>query len=455
MGIVSQLTGFRTLLGQFVSLGVGSGVTKYAAEYSSKGDNQSLERLLQTVVSGFVITGIVFFVTSLALASRLAGWILGDRSLGLLIVLVGIAVPFFSQVEVISRCLQGTLKIREMVILAVIGAVVGLIITIPLIILAGVTGAVLSISLSAMLSFIIGQFYLQRVVLREHHIHLRLFSPDKKMSAKLLRFGGTRGAVGAFEALTLLSIRSMIIGRLGAESNGLYQVAYGLSNQYLSLIFGSIWTYGMPKVATMLDDPAGIARLQNDAVRLLFLILVPLVVFILVFRNIWIPILYSEAFLGAYSLIGWQILGDIFLAISWAASLTIIPKERFGFLMGLNLGRFAIQLGSFWLLLPGVGLQAAPISYALGHGLMMPITLLGIYMYDRFLYSSMNWALIAKSVPALVLTLVLTSGPDNNPMFRYLIPLAVLGIWAITAVNREEVQRAVQMGLSYIARGRR
>lgn len=454
VGIVSQVESFRNLIDRFVNLGVGSGVTKYVAEYSSKRDDQSLERLLQTVISAFLITGIIVFVVCLAFASRFAEWALADSSLGLLIVIVGVAAPLMAQVEVIFRCLQGMLKIREMVILGIIGSMLGLSITIPLIILAGVTGAILSIALSALLSLIVGQFYLRRVALREYHIHLRFIVPDKGMSIKLLRFGGMRSLELISTSLTLLAIRSMIIARLGAVSNGLYQVAFASSNQYLGLIAAALWTYGMPKVATMLDNPAGIDKMRNDALRLSFLVFTPLIVLILVLRNIWIPILYSSAFMGAYSLIGWQLVGDIFLVVVWAANISLVPREQFGFIIGATLGFCALRFGSFWLLLPLIGLHAAPVSYALAHGLMTPIILFVHYKYDRFFYSRRNWALIAKSIPVLGLTMILTFSPNANPVLKYPVPFAALGVWALAAVSREEAQMAMQIVRTMITRKR-
>ena len=455
LGIVSQLTGFQSLLRRFVTLGVGGGVTRYVAEFNSKQERRALERLLQTVFSAFVVTGAISVLACLIFAPQLANLVLADRSLGLLIVLIGIAIPLTAQVGVINRFLQGMLKIREMVVLGIVSSALGVIITIPLIVLGGVTGAVLSIPLSSLFALIIGQFYLQRLVLREQHIHLRLTLPDREMGVKLLRFGGTRGLMALVEYLVLLAIRSLIISRLGAESNGLYQTALAMSNRYLGMIFVAVWAYGMPKVATMLGDPDGISRLQNDILRLLFLALVPLVVLILVFRNIWIPILYSKAFLGAYSLVGWRVVGDMFRGVGFAVGLTIVAKERFGFLIGLNLGGSAIQLASFWMLLPVIGLQAAPISYALTQLSILPITLVGHYLYDRFSYSSRNWGLIGMSGLAVGLTLVLTSSPDANPVLSYLVPLAALGIWALTAVSRRDARRVIQIARGYGVKGKR
>jgi len=452
VGIVSQVSSFRGLLQQFVNLGVGAGVTKYTAEYSSKQDRESLERLLQTVASAVVVTGLIIFFTSTLFAPQLAQLVLADRSRALLFVLTGAAIPLMAQVEVINRCLQGMLKIQAMVVLAIVGSALGLVITVPLIILTGVTGAVLSITLTAFFSFVIGQVYLHRTVLREYSIRLRPAIPEKRISVNLLRFGGTRGIVAVVEILTLLTIRSVIIKQLGAESNGLYQVAFGMSNQYLGLVMGAVWMYGMPKAAAMLGNPSGIAKLQNDALRLLFLTLMPFMILLLVFRGVWIPLLFSQAFLGAYSLIGWQMIGDFFRAVTWAANLTIIARERFSFLVGLNIIFYSVQLGSFWLLLPHIGLKAAPVSYALANGIVMPLTLIGHYLYDRFVYSPRNWWLVAKSALVLALTLILTFSPNAKPVLNYLIPLGALAVWTMTAISRQEAMVAIHAGHNFLAR---
>jgi len=452
VGIVSQVGGFQNLMSQFVNLGVGGGVTKYVAEYTSKQESRSLEKLLQTVVSGFAITGIIAFLISLIFAPQFADLALADHSLGLLIVLAGIAVPLTAQTQIVSRCLQGMLKIREMVLLGMVSSVLGLVITVPLIILANVTGAVLSMGLSALFSLAIGQLYLQRVALREYHVRLHFAVPDKEMSIKLLRFGGANSVMVISDILTLLAIRSTIIARFGAASNGLYQVVFGLSNQYLALITAALWTYGMPKVATMLDDPAGIDKVRNDVLRLSLSIFTPLIVLILVFRGVWIPILYSQSFIGASSLLGWQVIGDIFRAIFGPANISNAPKERFGFIIGQTLLFSMLQLGTFWLLLPLVGLRAAPMSYALARGVMTPIVLFAHYRYDRFVYSSKNWLLVVKSIPVLGVTLILTSLPNVNPVLNYLVPSVALVAWALTVVSHKEVQTAVRIGHDYVAR---
>ncbi len=125
IGIISQLSSLRALIQQFVNLGVGSGITKYTAEYSGNRDIPSLERLLQTVVSVFLITSLIMAVGVWLFSNRIAALVLADSSRWLLIIFTGLAIPLLSQVEIVSRFLQGMLKIKAMVALSIIGSVVG------------------------------------------------------------------------------------------------------------------------------------------------------------------------------------------------------------------------------------------------------------------------------------------------------------------------------------------
>jgi O-antigen/teichoic acid export membrane protein len=445
VGIVSQVVSLKNLLQQFVSLGVGGGITKYVAEYTSGGDRERLQTLLRTVTTGFALTGLALLLGSILFAPQLAELVLADRSLGLLVVLAGVAVPLTAQYEVITRCLQGALHIREMVMLAILSSVVGVLILIPLVIVLDVFGAVLAIALGAAASVAIGHLYLRATILRPLDITLNADWPDLQVSKDLLRFGGARGATVLSTVATLLIIRAALIRDLGPEANGLYQVAWGMSNQYLGIVSGAIWGYGMPKIATMLDDPRGIRKLQNNALRLSLLILVPAVTLLLVLREIWIPLLYAPSFLAAYGLVSAQLLGDLFLAVRWAPNLTNVPRERFAFIIGQAVAQSAIQLAAFFALLPRIGVLAAPASYAISHGAMVPPTLLGHYLYDRFRFDRGNWLLLIGSAPVVGVAAWATAVRDR-PLWLFAgAPLSALLLWALVMVRRSELRAGLEM----------
>ena len=452
LGIVAQMTDLRVFISHFVDLGIGTGLAKYTAQYHSSQDKKSLQRLLQTAISGISITGTLVVIACVLLAPQISKLLLADESYSLLIALVGLTVAFTGLGTVVQRCLQGMLKIREMVLLSIISSVLGLFFTIPLIILFKVSGAVLSITLAAALSLLIGQVYLNRTVLKDLNIRLRFMIPDKDISLKLLRFGGVNSIQVLSDALTILIIRSIIVNRLGPDSNGLYQVALAVTTRYLGIIFVSIWQYTLPKLALLHGDRTSTAKVQNDTLRLLFLSLVPIVVLILVFRNFWIPLLYSVAFLGAYPLLTWQMVGDILRAVNTSANISLLPNEKFGFFSFITLSRSVIQLIAFWFLLPSLNLLAAPSAYAIGQTVMMPVIIIYHKKREDFIFSQANWSFLARSALVLATTISLTAAPDPGILAGYLIPLFALALWAATAVTPSEARKVLLAGQRYVAR---
>jgi len=79
----------------------------------------------------------------------------------------------------------------------------------------------------------------------------------------------------------------------------------------------------------------------------------------------------------------------------------------------------------------------------------------GHYLYDRFFYSTENWALIAKSVPVLALALILTATAGAKPFLNYLLPLVALAGWAVIVIKREEYRYAVRSIAGLFSRSRR
>ena len=155
--------------------------------------------------------------------------------------------------------------------------------------------------------------------------------------------------------------------------------------------------------------------------------------------------LYTADFLDAASLMNWQLTGDLFRAVGWTANFTLLAKERFKLLIFLTLFVSSVRFGTFYLLLPNMGIQAAPVSYAVSHGLLTPLLLIGNYLYNRYSISVKNWSLIAKSFGILTLTIVLISLERQNFFLIYIVPLASLGVYLITSIRMNEFQSILKI----------
>jgi hypothetical protein len=140
-------------------------------------------------------------------------------------------------------------------------------------------------------------------------------------------------------------------------------------------------SYGMPKVAAGLDDPAEVVKVQNNSLRINLLLFSPLILCLFMLREIWIPLLYRSDFLPAADIVLWHFVGDLLRVVRESWNITLLPLERFRYLAGENIlhwGGWALL--SIWML-PNLGLQAVPLAYAIINALIFLPNL--VYMTVR------------------------------------------------------------------------
>lgn len=445
VGVLSQVLQFQSILNRITELGIGSGVTKYAAEYHASGNSEKLRKLIISASSGFLILGCSIGLAT-ALGSKLiAQWILDDAGLFHLIILTGIGVLLQTQINVIIRVFQGLMQMRKMVAYTLLSTFVGVITAIPMVIFLDVLGAVLALVITNVVIFLVGYYRLKKVLRTETGIALTLAVPDREIVNKLLKFGGANSTVFLSNVVTLLIIRSIIIDEYGSESNGLYQVATGVATQYIGIVAVAIWQYGMPKVATIIGKNEEIKQLQNDATRLGLLILTPTVIGLLATRQFWIPILYSPEFMGAYALITWQLFGELIRSIKWGPNMVNQPYERYRFIILQSVANAVIFLSAFLLLKSDFGFFAAPLAYFITQVTLVLITLVGHYYYDKFILRSDNWLLILSSIATISIAVYGTYDPAAVSWVVIMILFFVALTWLFLSINKAEKQIILQM----------
>ena len=150
---------------------------------------------------------------------------------------------------------------------------------------------------------------------------------------RLVRFAGALALTSVAAAGATLLVRGEIIRRFGSEANGYYQVAWQVGQNYLGILGTSLWTYGMPKVASKLDDAGAVVSLQNDFLRIALAVLAPGIVVLLCTRGLWVPVLYTGAFLAAGPMLSWQLSGELLAMLRQSMNISLLPRERLGFLV--------------------------------------------------------------------------------------------------------------------------
>jgi len=427
MGLLAQASSFQDLLRQISTLGSTSGFLKLVAEALGRSEHRALERLIVSTVGLFGAIALVTATISVVFAPALAGWVFDDAAFAPLIVLGAVGLPVAVLGALVGRIFSGSLQFRSYVQLAIFDALGGLVAMAVLAWLFGLTGAVASLVVAELAALLFGGVLLWRRVVRPLGLDLRPRAPDPATVQRLVRFAGALALTSLTAAGSTLFVRGEIIRQFGSEANGYYQVAWQVGQNYLGILGISLWTYGMPKVATQLADPDAVVGLQNDFLRIALAVLAPGIVLLLCARELWIPILYTQAFLAAGSMLSWQLSGELVAMLRQSMNISLLPRERFGFLV--------FQAVFYWggwallsvLLLPRLGAIAVAVGYCLAN----VITLLVTYTYHRralgYRVRADNAWLLVVTLPGFALAVTLASGDD--PVLARAVPLALVAFW--------------------------
>ncbi|MBW8012476.1 MAG: oligosaccharide flippase family protein [Chloroflexi bacterium] len=448
VGIVSQATYLMQLLRQISTLGISGGFVKLIAEYRSKEDQAQLNKTIITALSVFSIFGIFIVILSWFFGKQIAIWIFGNPTYEQYILIVSIAAYLAVEYRLVLSIFRGLLQWREYVFVSVVGYSLNVISTFILIFFHGIFGAMLSILVAQAINLLLSLYFLRRKVILSLKLAPWRHKPDVQSFRNLLRFVGPLSTVTLLALLATLYIRSEIIHtpELGADSNGIYHVAAAMSTAYMGLLIFSLSTFGEPRVTTLLKNPKAIIQLQNDEMKLGVLVIAPIILALMAFRNIWIPILFSRDFLAAGTLLIWQFGGDFFRVISTTLNITLLPMERFTFIYfnGLLYWGGWAYLSKY--LIPHFGLSAIPISYLIVNLVMLVSSFFYHTLTTQYRVSRGNAILLIKAITLTTLGLIFSHVIENAVLQMMIssIILIIMLIWLPTRKDYSDLANLIR-----------
>ncbi len=430
MGLLAQALSFQDVIRQLTLLGSANGFLKLFAEHHGRGDRRGLERLIVTALVLYGGIGLVAAAVCVAFAPAIAAWVFDDAAQSGLILLSAFGLLFAVPLVLLGRMLSGALQFRPYVALAVFDALVGVVAMAALAWWWGLSGAVASFVVVSVAGASFGAVLVWRGIGRPLGLELRPRAPDPATVRRLVRYAGALALASFAASGSALFVRGEIIRQFGSEANGYYQVAWQVGQHYLGILGTSLWTYGMPKVATKLDEPAAITGLQNDFLRIALTVLAPGIVLLLATRELWIPILYTRGFLAAGTMLCWQLSGELVAMLRQSMNISLLPRERLGFLVGQALFYWGGWTVLSVLLLPRLGSIAVAIAYLAANLLALGVT----FAYHR---SALGYRVRADNVPRLAIVLpgfalAAWLAAQDDLVSGRLLPIALVIAWLIS-----------------------
>ncbi len=437
VGLLAQINTLDGMLSTFASVGIGYGIINLVARYagerndsSDAADASATGILLSMVISVLIVGGLI------AGSSLLSDLLLGSRDLAILFVLLALALPFNYANAAYGSILQGLKAITPLARARSIGAVLGALSTILLTWRMGLIGAVLGIAAWSVFFFIASRIALDR----EWRIKggkSGKGSFRKEFAGEILRFGFANLLILSMNYLAVIIIRSQIVHISGAAQNGIYQVVWAMSSQYLILVSLSLWSYSYPRITELIDSLDSLTAELSRVLRLGLLLIGPLIFLIVANRDYVIRLLYTVEFLPASGLILIQAWGDLFRFVLWWVELPLYARGELRSIVALEALRNLGYLILSSVLLSSRGLAGVCISYALINGLTAALAILIFSKRREYKFGISNYGAFLQ-VAILVFIGGLLPQAQIGWTFAGLLLLLIWGLWVL---KREELYK--------------
>jgi O-antigen/teichoic acid export membrane protein len=394
VGLYGQVTG---LVGTVSGFGISSSGVRQIAEAAGTGDTRRIAETDLTVRRVAWVTGSLGAILQLTLCWFLSQWTFGD-SIHWKAIAVLAVIPLLQAVSgaQVAR-IQGLRRIGDLARQSVLGALAGTVSGIGLIWYFGFKGIVPQLIVVAVMSLAFSFHFSRKVAINRITFPWRNSLREAKT---LVGLGFSFMASGFAGVVATYLISVMIAHKLGVQANGLYIAAWSLSGLYANFVLNAMGADYYPRLTAVAHDANQLRRMVNQQAEVALLIATPGIVGTLAFAPLAIHLFYSSAYVGAYDVMRWLILGVFLRMVSWPLGFILLAKAAATLYLVNEVLHQVIYVALVYALLGPYGLPGAGLAFAILYVVFSVVVLvIAVFMYE-FRYSRTYLPLLAGCLAA-------------------------------------------------------
>ncbi len=418
LGLMGILTSISSMVGTLTAMGIGTGGVREIAEAAGAGDARRIARTVtavRRVVFGLGILGAILMAACSAPLSRLT---FGTTEHAGEIALLSLVVAAGAVTEGYLAVLQGFRRMRDLARVAILGAIVSLALTAPILYFwrqNAVVALLLVVSGAALAS---AWWFARRVALAPVTLTWR---ETLREAEPFMRLGLASMSSAVVVAAIAYVIRVLIVRDLGFEAAGLYQSATALSGLYCGFILSAMGADFLPRLSSVASEDPASNRLVNEQAEVGLLLAFPGVCATLAFAPLIVELLYSGEFGPAGDVLRWQVLGVFLRVASWPMGYLLLAKRKATLYFWTELSYNLVHVGLLWIGMQLWGLPGTGLAF---FGLYVYYSLL-MYLVTRRL-SGFAWSPANKRIALIAIPTV---------AFVFACPLVLPSPWHVIAAS--------------------
>ncbi len=322
-GIFSLLNSTIDIVKQAVGFGIETSGVKKIAEANSLNDNEQLLKNSAILIKIGLITGLVGTIVAVIFSGWLSIWTFGDETRAGAIVWIAMTILIKQLTGAQGAVIQGMSKLNFLAKSNLYGNLFGLLLTLPLYFFFGIDAIVPAIIVSSIINYLFSLLYYKKLNLG---LSYQFSLSGLKEGKDVIFFGGLL-AIGSFLSVLSNYLIQVFIRYMGDISTvGIFSVGIIMINAYVGIIFIAMTTEYYPRLSAISHN----VKLENEAFNqqavISVLLIVPIIIIFLFFKEIIVSLLFSKDFLAVLPMLSWAVLAMLFKSISWSLGYIIIAR---------------------------------------------------------------------------------------------------------------------------------
>jgi O-antigen/teichoic acid export membrane protein len=323
MGIAGLLTSTTSLVTGLTNFGLGTSAVRNVAEAHAQQDKQRIGIVVTTLRRLVWFTGLLGLFITLIFAPWLSELTFGNQNYTYPFMFLSITLLFSQLSAGQNVLLQGTRNLKYLAKANLLGAVLGLLITVPLYYFFGVKGITPALIMASVVTLILSWYFSSKIRIDK----IRLSFKEIRQEGKgMLIMGFMLSLSGLITLAASYLIRIYIVSEGNVEQVGLYNAGFAIIETYVGLVFTAMGTDYYPRLAGVAHDNQLAKETINQQAEIAILILAPVLMFFFVFSHWAIQLLYSNQFTPVNGMLQWAVLGMFFRAASWSIAFLYLAK---------------------------------------------------------------------------------------------------------------------------------
>lgn len=333
-----------------------------------------------------IITGLIGAIATIILSPLLSFLSFNSYNFTLSFIFLSLVVFLNGLSYVNLAIIQGSNNIKVLAITNIVGAILGLIISIPLFLFLGINGIVLSIIFTSLVLFLISNTYLNKLNLVNNE-NVQNYKESWKIGLDSVKLGIMISI--SFIALTIFEfiIKIYITRSHGVDTVGLYQAGWTLNTTYLGMVFTAMAADFFPRLSMKISDNKQVKENVNQQAEIALLLLGPMIVAMIILLPFIITVLYSLKFLSIIEMTRLLLIGSLLKAGSWTISFIFLAKGNGKLYLFNELGVKFITLPIYLILFNYFGLKGIGYAYIIDQTIYFIWVSVAAWVKYKFIYS--------------------------------------------------------------------